>query len=101
MKALAIGTAFILIMPMASFASASLSSAPYRGKVDGANTKLCQSTPIAEPSGGATRQRLQALQHCNTKIQQFSRESNKEVYQAPTAEPSGRATRQRFPGRQR
>lgn len=58
MKTFVIGTtAFIL-------AIASFGSAAY-GNVDGSNTKVCQSVPIARPAGGATRERLQAIKRCN------------------------------------
>lgn len=101
MKALVISTVLILMIPTVSFANPSLGSTAYEN-VSKSNKKLCQSIPTAKPTGGATRQRLQALQHCNKKVQQFSRESNTgEAYQSPIAEPSGGATRQRLQGRQR
>lgn len=101
MKALVISTVLILMIPTVSFANPSLGSAAYEN-VSKTNKKLCQSIPAVKPSGGATRQRLQALQHCNKKVQQFSRESiTGEAYQSLIAEPSGGATRQRLEGRQR
>lgn len=60
MKALFISTAFIV-------ATVSFGSAAY-ANVNGANAKVCQSIPPASSSGGATRQRLQAIQRCNPKV---------------------------------
>lgn len=94
MKALAISTAFIL-------AAGSFGSAAY-ANVNRANAKVCQSILPARPSGGATRQRLQAMQQCNPEVRQLPVKSNTAICQfVPLAEPTAGATRQRLQAIQR
>ena len=61
MKTLIIGTTFIL-------AIGSFGAAAY-GNMNGVSTEICQSISSARPAGGATRERLQAMQHCNKEFQ--------------------------------
>lgn len=64
--------------------------------------KFCQSIPPARPSGGATRQRLQAMQQCNPRIRQLAVKSTTGMCQfVALAEPTGGATRQRLQAMQR
>ncbi len=107
MKTLIIGTAFILAMSTTSNAYASFDSAAY-GKADGLNTGACQSIPPARPSGGATMQRIQAMQRCNIGVRQFPKQSNTvdglntgACQSIPSARPSGGATMQRIQAMQR
>lgn len=58
MKRFIIGTAFTL-------AIASFGAAAYANNVNSSNTQGCRSVPIARPSGGATRERIAALENCN------------------------------------
>lgn len=82
-------TAFILAI--ASFGSTA------HADVNGFRTKVCQSIPLARPSGGATRERLQAIQRCNKGVRKFNKNSNTKVHQfIPPAEPTGGATRERI-----
>ena len=34
------------------------------GKMEDSNTDICQSIPAAQPTGGATRERLEAMANC-------------------------------------
>lgn len=65
MKKFVIGTAFVLAIPVASFANVSFGSAAYAKNVDSSRTGNCQFVPPARPSGGATRERIAALEKCN------------------------------------
>jgi hypothetical protein len=58
MKTLFISTTLILTL-------ASFGSAAYANVDNSSTTETCSSIPIAEPTGGATRQRLQAIKRCN------------------------------------
>ncbi|AFZ33456.1 hypothetical protein B1A85_15975 [Chroococcidiopsis sp. TS-821] len=58
------------------------------------HARTCQNIPIAEPSGGATRIRLQAIERCNKGSQQFTKTHRRKMCQsASIAEPTGGATR--------
>ena len=67
MKTLVIGTTFIL-------AVGSFGAAAY-GNMNGVNTEICQSIPPARPTGGATRERLEAMQHCKKEFQSKDRQT--------------------------
>lgn len=78
MKTLVIGTAFIL-------AIGSFGAAAY-GNTNGANPGICQSTPQARPTGGATRERLQAIAQCSKEFQSRSRQAPRaELMQQPNS----------------
>lgn len=64
MKKFVISTAFVLAIPAVSFANASFGSAAYAKNVDGSRGN-CQFIPPARPSGGATRERIAAIEKCN------------------------------------
>ncbi|MBV8886039.1 MAG: hypothetical protein JO235_18875 [Chroococcidiopsidaceae cyanobacterium CP_BM_RX_35] len=92
------------------------------GKVNGATTEACASIPPASSTGGATRERLEALRNCNTEImtemeammssmkammaqmKKTSTLTNGQTYGAtteacasiPPASPTGGATRERL-----
>lgn len=100
MKILVISTALILAMPTTNNAYPSFGSAADRN-VGGTNPKMCQSIPVARPAGKATRERLQAMQQCNTKAKQFTKEFNTEVCSPSITEPTGAVTRERLQARQR
>ena len=105
MKKLFITTAFVLAIPAVSFANASFSSAAYANADNSNKKEVCQFTPTAEPSGGATMQRLQVMQKCETgvtAVQQLTQISNTGGCKfVPIARPSGGATRQRFQAMQK
>jgi hypothetical protein len=58
MKTLFISTTLILTL-------ASFGSAAYANVDKSHTTETCSSIPIARPTGGATRERLQAIKRCN------------------------------------
>ena len=105
MKKLFISTAFVLAIPAVSFANASFSSAAYANADNSNKKEACQLTPTVEPSGGATRERLQAMQKCDTGVagvQQFTQTSNTGSCKfVPIARPSGGASRQRLQAMQK
>ena len=92
MKTFLLGTAFILTL--ASFGSAAYANPNNSGSKEG-----CQATPISEPSGGASRQRLANEQKCHAGVvgdRQSTEASNTKGCKVPIARPSGRATRERL-----
>ena len=96
MKTLFISTTFVLTL-------ASFGSATYANINNSGTTEVCQSIPIAEPSGGATRQRLQAIKQCNeiqSRNQQMPSTSTLEQPNSPSSEqqmPSTAPTEQSNP----
>lgn len=91
MKTFLLGTAFILTL--ASFGSAAYANPNNSGSKEG-----CQATPISEPSGGASRQRLANEQKCHAGVvgDRQSEGSNAKGCKVPIARPSGGATRERL-----
>jgi hypothetical protein len=93
MKTFLIGTAFILTI--ASFGSAAYANPDNSGSKEG-----CQATPISEPSGGASRQRLANEQKCHAggvvEDRQSTEASNTKGCKVPIARPSGGASRERL-----
>lgn len=91
MKKFIIGTAFVLAIPVASFANVSFGSAAYAKNVDSSRTENCQFIPPARPSGGATRERIAALEKCNKALaseQQTPSTSSTEQPSSPSDVPS-------------
>lgn len=86
MKTLFISTTIILTL-------ASFGSAVYANVNNSSKTEVCQSIPIAEPSGGATRQRLQALEQCN-EIQSRNQQMPSTL---PTEQPNSSSLEQQMP----
>ncbi|MDZ4874691.1 MAG: hypothetical protein CLLPBCKN_004087 [Chroococcidiopsis cubana SAG 39.79] len=92
MKTFLIGTAFIITL--ASFGSAAYANPDNSGSKEG-----CRATPISEPSGGASRQRLANEQKCHAGVaedRQSTETSNAKGCKVPIARPSGGATRERL-----
>lgn len=81
MKTLFIGTT-ALILAIASFSSAAY------GNVDGSNKGVCQSIPPTRPTGGGTRQRLQAIKRCNEAQSRGQQTPNT----SPTEQPNPSST---------
>lgn len=91
MKKFVISTAFVLAIPAVSFANASFGSAAYAKNVGGSRTENCQFVPPARPSGGATRERIAALEKCNEALsseQQTPSTSSMEQPSSPSNVPS-------------
>ena len=86
MKTLFISTTFILTF-------ASFGSAVYANVNNSSKTEVCQSIPIAKPSGGATRQRLQAIKQCN-EIQSRNQQTPSTL---PTEQPNSPSLEQQMP----
>lgn len=90
MKKFVISTAFVLAIPAVSFANASFGSAAYAKNVGGSGGN-CQFIPPARPSGGATRERIAALEKCNearSSEQQTPSTSSTEQPSLPSNVPS-------------
>lgn len=68
MKKFVVSTAFVLAIPAIGFVSTSFSSAAYAKHVDGSAIGNCQFIPPARPSGGATRERIAAIEKCNVAL---------------------------------
>lgn len=91
MKKFIIGTAFVLAIPVASFTNVFFGSAAYAKNVDSSRTENCQFVPPARPSGGATRERIAALEKCNearSSEQQTPSTSSTEQPSLPSNVPS-------------
>ena len=68
MKMFIIGTASFLALPVGiALLNVSLGSTAY-GQQSASNKQVCESLPPARPTGGATLQRLEAMQQCRTGV---------------------------------
>ena len=101
MKMFIIRTASFLALPVGiALLNVSLGSTAY-GQQSASNKQVCESIPPARPTGGATLQRMQALQECyknipqnpiQSSVREDSAQSNTGGCQIPLARPTGGAT---------
>lgn len=101
MKTLIIRTASLLAIPLSiALLNVSLGSTAY-GQQDASKKQACESIPAARPSGGATLERMRALQECyknlpqspiQSSVRKDSVQSNTGGCQISPARPTGGAT---------
>ncbi|YAF96824.1 MAG: hypothetical protein AB3A66_03885 [Nodularia sp. CChRGM 3473] len=110
MKTLIIRTASLLAIPLGiAVLNVSLSSTAY-GQQDASKKQVCKSISPARPTGGATLQRMQALQECyknipqnpiQSSVKEDSAQSNTGGCQITPARPTGGGTMLRLEAIQR
>lgn len=98
MKMFIIRTASFLALPVGiALLNVSLGSTAY-GQQSASNKQVCESIPPTRPTGGATLQRMQALQECyknlpqrsiQSSVKEDSRQSNTGCCQITPTRPTG------------